>query len=188
MAEIPLVSVHINAGVLRPAWCGCAHIRVSCGPKAELSLGAWASRSPPQQGAGAAEESPALSRQMGGMLQRGEGYSRDKHAKPDTCAGAHQLGRSCWVAVWQCVGWGSRCSQAEHKSMMSVWHKKGAHYTKVHKHSDIIFFFFSLRQTPVCIAVNCWTAGKYRPTGHNIGEHHELPREHILRYGRLQAK
>lgn len=48
MAEIPLVSVHINAGVLRPARVG-AHTYVSagktsveplCAPKAELALGA----------------------------------------------------------------------------------------------------------------------------------------------------
>jgi len=79
-------------------------------------------------------------------------------------------------------GWqfGRVWAGTEHESMMSGWHKKGAHYPKACKHSDIIFLFLSLCQTPLFITVNCWPEGKYRPAGHNIGEHHEWPRKHIL--------
>lgn len=69
---------------------------------------------PPQPGENTAEESPELSWQMGGMLQKGGGDGRDKYTEHDTEAGAHQQGRCCWVAAQESVGWGSCRSQAEH--------------------------------------------------------------------------
>lgn len=57
--------------------------------------------------------------------------------------------------------------------MTSGWHEEGARYTKVYKHSDIILLFFNLCQIPVCVVVSHWPEGKYRPSGHNIGEHDE---------------
>lgn len=93
-------------------------------------------------------------------------------------AGAPQLGRSCWVAFWHRLGWGTCHSQGQHEPMMPGWHKKGEHYRKAHKHSQRMFFLPQLLSDCCYVLLESIGLKANRDQLGTTQEHHKWPEKH----------